>query len=497
VWWKQGVGIYPHFGATVSTAGDVNGDGYSDILVGESHESHHQSSPGSIDVFHSSGSGIETDPRFHLENEQVDALFGSSVACAGDLNGDGFDDILAGAPLWDGAGTDNGRVWVYFGGQTGLSAARMLALGTGQGNARFGYDVSSAGDVDGDGLDDVLVGVPMYDQGQADEGAAFVYLGRRKGLKTTSSWIGTSDQVGANLGWSVANAGDVNGDGFGDVVIGAPLYDSAAEDGGAVFVYLGSGEGLSEEPDWTFTGDVAGMHLGHSVSSAGDVNGDGFSDIVVGAPDYDTTPIIPPDGRVYLFLGSPSGPGDTAHRVFAQGADNRFGWSVASGGDIDGDGYGEILVGTETPSTHVRLDAVYLYRGSPEGPATEPAQVISYNKPASFQHKLDISVASAGDINGDGLSDVVVGDEDYVGWDGRALVYLGVAAGGSLATEAGWQAAATAPNARLGTSLASGDWNGDGWVDLLVGAHLQSDEVADAGAGKRRENRWASGSATR
>jgi hypothetical protein len=487
-WWRQLFlfGSHPRFGADVSTAGDVNGDGYSDVLVGQPYEDDTRFGPGVIKVFHGVGPGtgaiIHFPESFEINTAQLDALFGFSVACAGDVDGDGYDDIVAGLPLWDGAGTDNGRVRVYFGGQRGLSVSRMLALGTDQGNARFGYDVSSAGDVNGDGFDDVLVGAPLFDQGDANEGAVFLYLGGESGLETISSWMGTSDQDGANLGWSVASVGDVNGDGFSDIVAGAPFYDGAAEDGGAVFVYLGSAAGPSDEPDWMFTGDAAGMHLGHSVSTAGDVNGDGFSDVVVGAPDYDATVVIPPDGRVFLFLGSPAGPEDTEHGILSYGADNRFGWSVASAGDTDGDGFGEILVGTKTPYQKTRLDGVYLYKGSPDGPAAEPTQIISYTPPDRFPHRLDISVASAGDVNGDGLSDVIVGDEDYSSWAGHAMAHAGVAAGGTLAAEAVWQAAATTPGARLGTSLASGDWNGDGWADLLVGAPLQGGEVKDAGA---------------
>jgi hypothetical protein len=485
VWEQEGVGSRPRFGAVVSTAGDVDGDGYSDILVGQPYEVDTAYRKGTIRVLYGAGSSAESVikpyPYFEVVNGQLGALFGSSVACAGDVNGDGYADILVGAPMWDGAGTDNGRVWVYFGGRGGLVASRMIALGTGQGNARFGYDVSSAGDVNGDGFDDVLVGAPFFDQGDANEGAVFLYRGQKSGLATISSWTGTSDQEHANLGWSAASAGDVNGDGFGDIVAGAPLYDGAAEDGGAVFVYFGSASGPSDEPDWIFTGDVAGMQLGRAVSTAGDVNGDGFSDIVAGAPEYDPTGGIPADGRAYVFLGSPSGPEDSVHRILSHGSDNRFGWSVASAGDTDGDGFGEILVGAKYPYLSDRLDGVYLYAGSPSGPAAEPDQVISYNR-TRYPRSLDISVASAGDVNGDGLSDVIVGDEDHLNSDGRALVYVGVAAGGSHSAAAGTQVAATEPNARFGASLASGDWNGDGWADLLVGAPLQGDVPADAGA---------------
>ncbi len=149
-------------------------------------------------------------------------------------------------------------------------------------NASFGTSVASAGDVNGDGYDDVVVGAPLY--GPGDPGAAFLFLGSATGPSTAPDWAVWPHQAYASFGTSVASAGDVNGDGYDDVVIGAPFY--GPDDGGAAFLFLGSATGLSATPDWTTFGHQTNGELGTSVASAGDVNGDGYDDVVVGAPLY-------------------------------------------------------------------------------------------------------------------------------------------------------------------------------------------------------------------
>ncbi|HBX69320.1 MAG TPA: hypothetical protein DEH25_08030 [Chloroflexi bacterium] len=161
-----------------------------------------------------------------------------------------------------------------------------------QDGAEFGYAVAAAGDVNGDGFADVIIGAPLYSrqtpEGVDREGAAFVFLGSSSGLGATPDWVMGSSMQGAAFGSSVAAAGDVNGDGFADVIIGAPEYKvdfgmSGEPKSGAAFVYYGSETGLSLAPDWFVLAEAAEIRLGDAVAGAGDVNGDGFDDVIVGA----------------------------------------------------------------------------------------------------------------------------------------------------------------------------------------------------------------------
>src|SRR5439155_22422688 len=138
------------------------------------------------------------------------------------------------------------------------------------------------GDVNGDGYSDVIVGAVLYDNGQADEGRAYVYLVFPSATLFRSGWTAESNQVAAQFGWSVATAGDVNGDGYSDVIVGAPLYSNGEGEEGRAFVYLGSASGLAVTAAWTAESDQISAYFGNSVATAGDVNGDGYSRFIVG-----------------------------------------------------------------------------------------------------------------------------------------------------------------------------------------------------------------------
>src|SRR2546426_5436000 len=176
-----------------------------------------------------------------------------------------------------------GRAFVFLGSAAGPAASPAWTAESDQGLAFFGHSVASAGDVNGDGFSDVIIGAYAYDNGQSNEGRAFVYLGSASGLAATPAWTAESDQATAYFGIAVASAGDVNGDGFSDVIVGAHTYDNGQTDEGRAFVYLGSASGLAATPAWTAESDQASALFGLSVASAGDVNGDGFSDVIVGS----------------------------------------------------------------------------------------------------------------------------------------------------------------------------------------------------------------------
>ncbi|MCX7691754.1 integrin alpha, partial [Thermoflexus sp.] len=179
-----------------------------------------------------------------LESNQANARFGVSVASAGDVNGDGYSDVIIGAYWYDNGETDEGAAFIYHGSASGIGASHARMLESNQASAYFGYSVASAGDVNGDGYSDVIVGAIYYDNGQTDEGAAFIYHGSASGIGATANRMLESNQAGALFGNSVASAGDVNGDGYSDVIVGAYLYDNGETDEGAAFIYHGSAGGI-------------------------------------------------------------------------------------------------------------------------------------------------------------------------------------------------------------------------------------------------------------
>jgi hypothetical protein len=227
-------------------------------------------------VYYGSASGLgangtPANADWTAESNQADTGLGTSVAMAGDVNADGFGDVIVGAFRYDNGQNNEGRAFVYHGSASGLSLTANWTAESEQAEALFGTAVATAGDVNGDGYSDVIVGAYFYDNGQTDEGRAFVYHGSAGGLSVTPNWTAESDQAGALFSYSVGTAGDVNGDGFSDVIIGAYLYDNGQTDEGRAFVYYGSPTGLkanatAANTDWSAESDQAGA--GFSVSVA-------------------------------------------------------------------------------------------------------------------------------------------------------------------------------------------------------------------------------------
>src|SRR5207249_3872644 len=286
------------------------GYGFDDVIVGASGYVNGQTDEGRALVYPVPARRSSVPPAWTAEGDQTFAFFGMSVGTAGDVNGDGFDDVIVGAPFYDNGQTDEGRAYVYLGSASGLAASPVWIAESDQASAHFGASVATAGDVNGDGRADLIVGAPLFDNGQTDEGRAFVYLGTASGPAATAAWTSESNQAGADHGVSVAWAGDVNGDGYGDVIVGADLYDNGQTDEGRAFVYLGSASGLAAAFAWSAESNQAGAHFGGCVSGAGDTNGDGYADLIVGASLYDNGQTD--EGRAFVYLGSASGPAATA-----------------------------------------------------------------------------------------------------------------------------------------------------------------------------------------
>jgi hypothetical protein len=456
------------FGNSVAAAGDTNGDGYGDVIIGAPNFDNGQPAEGRAFVYLGSALGLSTTAAWTAESDQASAAFGFSVASAGDVNGDGYGDVIVGGYQFDNGETNEGRAFVFLGSASGLSTSAAWTAESDQASAWFGWCVASAGDVNGDGSSDVIVGAFQFDNGESDEGRAFVYLGSASGLSTVAAWTAESNQAGANLGSSVASAGDVNGDGFGDVIVGAYRFDNGQPEEGRALVYLGSASGLSTAAAWTAESNQAGAQFGFSVASAGDVNGDGSSDIIVGANTFNNGQTD--EGRAFVYFGSVSGLSTAAAWTAESNQTTAyFGGSVASAGDVNGDGYGDVIVGASYfDNGQTEEGRAFVYFGTASGLSTAAAWTAESNEAGAYFGR---SVASAGDVNGDGLGDVIVGAHLVANGpgNGRAFVFLGAASG--LSTAAAWTAESDQAGALFGNSVASaGDVNGDGYGDVIVGA---------------------------
>jgi hypothetical protein len=385
-------------------------------------------------VYHGSHDGpvgsVSLLPKWRAYGGQASAALGTSVASAGDVNGDGYSDVIIGAPGNDNGQADEGGAFVWLGSTTGLSgdtgttAHANWSAESDQAESGFGGSVASAGDVNGDGYADVAVGAKDFDFPEEDEGAVFVWHGSASGLgdsgtPANSDWREDGDTDNASLGNSVASAGDVNRDGFSDLIAGG-AYLAA--------VWHGSSSGLSSlGVDWVQAGSQPTALFGYSVSTAGDVNGDGYSDVVIGAPLQTGTQSN--EGGAWAYCGGASGLESTACWADLGGSPlSFFGWSVSSAGDLNGDGYSDIAVGApswtdgETAEGQVRV-----YYGSAWGPVSYNGGDWAYESDVAYAN-VGFSVAAAGDVTGDGFGDLIVGaphhtwSQDY---EGRMLVFYG------------------------------------------------------------------------
>ncbi|MFC1572229.1 FG-GAP-like repeat-containing protein [Candidatus Eisenbacteria bacterium] len=475
-WYLEGEHVGDALGCAVATAGDVNGDGFSDVIVGAYGYDDGENEEGRALLYMGSAAGLETSHSWDNEGGVANVQYGRAVASAGDVNNDGYSDVIVAAPGWDAGGGHYaaGIVFLYLGSASGLEPTDSWSK-TGEGEEdKFGGSIANAGDVNGDGYADIIVGAPdwdLEDESIWDCGAAFVYLGTSTGLELSHAWSFVPMATAAYYGCSVSSAGDVNGDGYSDFVVGSSHYTHNQPSEGKVFLYYGSSGTISTTPAWSAEGDQSHAHFGSSVSTAGDVNGDGYSDLIIGAPEYDRD-TIENVGKAYVFLGSTWGLDSIP--VWTVEGDERWeslGKRVATAGDVNGDGYGDYMITVphyEDATPGSDQGEVHLYLGYWTGSPTEPNQIYVGDQDHA---QYGLSISTAGDVNGDGYSDLIVGSEswDYFGSRGKAYLYTG---GSHLTKEVpGW---VTEPNhayARYGSALAgAGDVNCDGFSDVLVGA---------------------------
>lgn len=431
-WSVESNAVFAKFGHTVASAGDVNGDGFSDVMV-SSTKYDQEYDEGKVSVFYGSAVGLPLTASWSAESNQASSGFGlswgRSIASAGDVNGDGYSDVIIGAYQYDNGQSEEGKVFVYFGSATGLSATADWTAEGGQNQAYFGFSVAGAGDVNNDGYDDILVGATGL-------GKAFLYLGSASGPSATPDWSSGTISGCLQIGYSLASLGDVNGDGYSDIILGSPYCTNVETNEGRALVYYGSGSGPGANPDWTYESNQANAHFGISVAGAGDVNNDGRDDAIIGANIYDNGHNN--EGRAYVFHGGDSGlssgPSWTAESD--QDTPNGeigavFGNSVAGAGDVDGDGYDDVLVGAYGYDLSVNTKdtgRVYLFNGSSNGLEFTPSWIAQPGTEASDY--CGRSVAGAGDINNDGYADAIFGCHGYSSGqldEGKAFLYNGQA----------------------------------------------------------------------
>ena len=353
-------------GALVSSAGDVDGDGLDDLLIGTDRNDTNGANAGKayLVLGKSLGGTGKIDlsqADYSFIGEDAYHLAGSSVSSAGDVDRDGLDDLLIGARFYDSdlsASTDVGKAYLVLGkslevpGSINLSQADYSFLGENAGD-RAG-EVSSAGDVDGDGLDDLVIGASTNDEGGSTAGKVYLVLGKNLGVtgsinlsQAHYSFIG--ENAGDRAGFSLSGAGDVDGDGLDDLLIGA-----SENDAGKAYLVLGknlevAGSINLSQAHYSFIGENAGDKAGSSVSGAGDVDGDGLDDLLIGAYENDYNGNNA--GKAYLLLGaSLQTPGsidltDADYTFIGENAEDYAGWMVSGAGDVDGDGLDELLIG--------------------------------------------------------------------------------------------------------------------------------------------------------
>jgi hypothetical protein len=416
---------------------DVNGDGFADVIAGARYAKDVTGNQaGRAYLYFGSPSGLGPELQLLDAGAGPGSIFAGSVASAGDVNGDGYADAIVGAMnAKDAAGNwGEGRAYLYLGSPHGLATTTQILDEHNGATAYFGESVASAGDVNGDGYADVIVGAGgAKGAGDAGTGRVYLYFGSASGLGTTPQLLKARDEGYSNFGYSVASAGDVNGDGYADVIVGAEGAKDAAGNAGAgrAYLYLGGSGGLSATPQLLDGRDGAVAAFGIAVASAGDVNGDGYADVIVGAEGAADAAGNMGAGRAYLYLGGPSGLGATPQLLDGRsGPSARFGVTVASAGDVNGDGYADVVVGAsyaKDAAGEMNAGCAYLYLGGQSGLGDTP-QLLDGRDGAVA--RFGTSVAGAGDVNGDGWADVVVGAEnakDAAGNPsaGRAYLYFG------------------------------------------------------------------------
>ncbi|MBP1152832.1 integrin alpha [Methylocaldum sp. RMAD-M] len=389
------------FGNDVATVGDVNGDGIPDFLVGVPGQNVlGRKDQGRAYVF--SGANRKVLRTLNNPSPQSGALFGSVVAAAGDVNGDGIPDLLVGAHEQDvGGNVNQGRAFVF----SGVNGSLLYTLDdpTGQADAHFGYALGS-GDVDGDGRSDLLVGAPYQDvNGNADQGQVFVFSGNNGTLLRTLN-NPTAPQAGSLFGSAVAGAGDLNSDGKVEILAAARLQNVGGNlRVGQAFVFNGDDGSLLHTLNTPTPQAYAWFGFAVGV---GDVNDDSIPDFLVGAPLQDVGSNVN-QGRVFVFSGADLTVTIIEHPIPQE--DALFGEDLDEAGDVNGDGVPDLLVGAPRQDVNGKTNQGQAFALSAlDGSLIVILDNPKPQRAGEFGN-FGFSVDGAGDVNGDGVPDFLVG----------------------------------------------------------------------------------------
>lgn len=492
-------------GLSVSSAGDVNGDGFDDVIIGAlaTLRNGDRFVGEAYVVFGKQGGFAASDSLSNLNGtngfviggNDVEDYSGRAVSSAGDVNGDGFDDLIIGATGGDPNGVgEAGETYVIFGKAGGF--ASRLSLSSLNGSNGFvlngintgdksGSAVSSAGDVNGDGFGDLIIGTYAASPGGNEAaGESYVVFGKASGftasfdlasLDGTSGFVVSGIDTGDQSGGSVSSAGDINGDGFDDVIIGAPGGDpKGVEDAGESYVIFGKASGfatnlnlssLDGSNGFVINGIGRANYVGISVSTAGDMNGDGFDDLIIGASSLPPFEADADLGNSYIVFGKANGFAASLDLSSINGR-NGFalsgaGFSVSAAGDVNRDGFADVIVGTPAADPNGMTDAgeAYVIFGKAGGYDLSMS-LLNINGQNGFAISgiyegdyAGLAVSSAGDVNGDGFDDLVVGafgaDPNGNEVSGQTYVVFG-----SDSSEP--------------CDPIAGDWDGDGDTDMAI-----------------------------
>jgi hypothetical protein len=477
-WSRAGTQSADFFGRSVAPAGDVDRDGFGDLLVGAPGFDTPLTNAGAAYLYRGGANGPAATPVWEYLGTQSGAGTGTVVAPAGDVNNDGYPDVIVGSPLYNtgGINVDAGRVDVFLGSALGLPVVpSQTFFGTGLA-ARFGHSVASAGDIDGDGYDDVIVGAPGWVVQHLDEGKAFLFRGTSGGLVSTT-WVSNGGAPGALLGHSVSGAGDVNGDGYADVIVGSPGRGFNFNAEGFAYLYMGAALGLGGAPVSTLGGNNDQSFYGGAVANAGDVNGDGYADVLIGARAGNDGQAN--TGYAELRAGNPFGLGAILWSSFGVENEERFGVSLATAGDLNGDDYADFVVGADQyPDPVERTGRASVWLGGPGAP-----ELLVHLLGSVTGEEMGYAVGTAGDLNDDGFSDLAIGQPGAsvnLPADGQVALWRGAASWPVEAT--GWPQTEGEPTGLFGAGLAGGvDARNLGVDDLFAAVPLADQGFADAG----------------